>query len=108
RPVSTCSLRSGPARCYRVLPAVPWRVPRPWRSARRTTSIRRWSGSAKEGRRSVFALTGRRALVTGASGAIGGAIARALHGQGAIVGLSGTRREALEALAADLAGRWPD
>ncbi|MEX0852392.1 MAG: SDR family NAD(P)-dependent oxidoreductase, partial [Bauldia sp.] len=53
----------------------------------------------------MFALTGRRALVTGASGAIGGAIARALHGQGAHVGLSGTRREALEALAGELADR---
>ena len=46
----------------------------------------------------MFELTGKRALVTGASGSIGGAIAKALHGQGAIVGLSGTRREALEAL----------
>jgi 3-oxoacyl-[acyl-carrier protein] reductase len=44
-------------------------------------------------------------LVTGASGAIGGAIARAFHGQGAVVGLSGTRRDALEALAGELAGR---
>ncbi len=53
----------------------------------------------------MFELTGKRALVTGASGAIGGAIARALHKQGAIVGLSGTRREALEALAAELGER---
>lgn len=53
----------------------------------------------------MFELTDKRALVTGASGAIGGAIARALHGQGAIVGLSGTRRDALEALAGELAGR---
>jgi 3-oxoacyl-[acyl-carrier protein] reductase len=52
----------------------------------------------------MFELTGKRALVTGASGGIGGAIARALHAQGAIVGLSGTRREALDALAADLGG----
>ena len=50
----------------------------------------------------MFELTGKRALVTGASGGIGGAIARALHAQGASVGLSGTRREALEALAAEL------
>ena len=50
----------------------------------------------------MFELTGKRALVTGASGSIGGAIARALHAQGASVGLSGTRREALETLAADL------
>lgn len=53
----------------------------------------------------MFELTDRRALVTGASGAIGGAIARAFHGQGAVVGLSGTRRDALEALAGELAGR---
>jgi len=53
----------------------------------------------------VFDLTGRFALVTGASGGLGGAIARALHGQGAAVGLSGTRREALEALAGELGAR---
>ncbi len=50
----------------------------------------------------MFDLTGKSALVTGASGGIGGAIARALHGQGAAVALSGTRRDALDALAADL------
>ena len=43
----------------------------------------------------MFDLKGRSALVTGASGGLGGAIARALHGQGAKVALSGTRREAL-------------
>src|ERR1700733_11162843 len=53
----------------------------------------------------MFELTGRTALVTGASGGLGGAIARALHGQGATVGLSGTRRDALEGLAADLGER---
>jgi len=53
----------------------------------------------------VFDLTGKTALVTGASGGIGGAIARALHAQGASVALSGTRREALEALAGELATR---
>jgi 3-oxoacyl-[acyl-carrier protein] reductase len=53
----------------------------------------------------VFDLTGKAALVTGASGGIGGAIARALHGQGATVALSGTRRDALEALAAELGER---
>ncbi|MBB3974467.1 3-oxoacyl-[acyl-carrier-protein] reductase [Hansschlegelia beijingensis] len=53
----------------------------------------------------MFDLTGRYALVTGATGGIGGAIARALHAQGATVALSGTRREALEALAAELGER---
>lgn len=50
----------------------------------------------------MFDLSGKNALVTGASGGIGGAIARALHAQGAAVGLSGTRVEALEALAGEL------
>lgn len=53
----------------------------------------------------MFDLTGKTALVTGASGGIGGAIARALHGAGATVGLSGTRTEPLEALAAELGER---
>jgi len=50
----------------------------------------------------MFDLTGKTALVTGATGAIGGAIARALHAQGATVAISGTRREVLDTLAADL------
>jgi 3-oxoacyl-[acyl-carrier protein] reductase len=50
----------------------------------------------------MFDLTGKTALVSGASGGLGRAIARALHDQGAIVGLSGTRRDALDALAAEL------
>jgi 3-oxoacyl-[acyl-carrier protein] reductase len=50
-------------------------------------------------------LTGKTALVTGASGGIGAAIARALHGAGATVGLSGTRVDPLEALAAELGER---
>ncbi len=50
----------------------------------------------------MFDLTGRKALITGASGGIGEAVARALHAQGAIVGLHGTRVEKLEALAAEL------
>lgn len=50
----------------------------------------------------MFELTGKRALVTGASGGIGSEIARTLHAQGAVVGLSGTRREALDALAGEL------
>lgn len=53
----------------------------------------------------MFDLTGKTALVTGASGAIGGEIARALHGQGATVALSGTRRDALDALASELKER---
>jgi 3-oxoacyl-[acyl-carrier protein] reductase len=53
----------------------------------------------------MFDLTGRTALVTGATGGIGGAISRALHAQGAVVAVSGTRREALDALAADLKER---
>ncbi|MDD9923540.1 MAG: 3-oxoacyl-[acyl-carrier-protein] reductase [Boseongicola sp.] len=53
----------------------------------------------------MFDLEGKTALITGASGGIGAAIARALHAQGAIVGLSGTRVEPLETLAADLGER---
>jgi 3-oxoacyl-[acyl-carrier protein] reductase len=52
----------------------------------------------------MFELTGKRALITGASGGIGGGLAKALHAQGATVGLSGTRREALDGLAAELGG----
>jgi 3-oxoacyl-[acyl-carrier protein] reductase len=53
----------------------------------------------------MFDLTGKRALVTGASGGIGGAIAKALHEQGASVAISGTRAEKLEALASELKDR---
>ncbi|MGD9845120.1 MAG: 3-oxoacyl-[acyl-carrier-protein] reductase [Variibacter sp.] len=53
----------------------------------------------------MFQLTGKTALVTGATGGIGGAIAKALHGQGATVAISGTRREALEGLATELGER---
>ncbi len=53
----------------------------------------------------MFDLTGKCALVTGASGGIGGAIARSLHGAGATVGLSGTRTEPLKALAGELGER---
>ena len=53
----------------------------------------------------MFDLSGRKALVTGASGGIGEAVARALHAQGATVGLHGTRVEKLEALAGDLGER---
>ena len=50
----------------------------------------------------MFDLTDKNALVTGASGGIGGAIARALHAAGARIGLSGTRAGALDALAGEL------
>src|SRR6201996_4114305 len=50
----------------------------------------------------LFDLSGKTALVTGASGGLGGAIARALHAQGATVALSGTRREALDKIGAEL------
>ena len=53
----------------------------------------------------MFDLSGKSALVTGASGGIGGAIARALHAQGAQVMLSGTRAAALETLAGELKER---
>jgi 3-oxoacyl-[acyl-carrier protein] reductase len=53
----------------------------------------------------MFDLTGKKALVTGASGGIGEAVARVLHAQGATVGLHGTRVEKLEALAAELGDR---
>jgi 3-oxoacyl-[acyl-carrier protein] reductase len=54
---------------------------------------------------SMFRLDGKPALVTGASGGIGAAIARALHAQGAVLALSGTRREALQKLADELGER---
>ena len=53
----------------------------------------------------MFDLTGKCALVTGASGGIGGAIATALHGAGATVALSGTREAPLKSLAAELGDR---
>ena len=53
----------------------------------------------------MFDLSGKRALITGASGGIGAAIARALHGAGATVGLSGTREAPLQELAAELGER---
>ena len=53
----------------------------------------------------MFELTGKTALVTGASGGLGSAIARALHAQGATVALHGSRRDALESLAAELKDR---
>ena len=53
----------------------------------------------------MFDLSGKTALITGASGGIGGAIAKALHSAGATVGLSGTRVEPLQALATELGER---
>lgn len=53
----------------------------------------------------MFDLTGKKALVTGATGGIGGAIAKALHAQGATVGLSGRNADKLQALAAELGDR---
>ena len=53
----------------------------------------------------MFRIDGKAVLVTGASGGIGAAIARCLHAQGAVLALSGTRREALESLAAELGER---
>jgi 3-oxoacyl-[acyl-carrier protein] reductase len=53
----------------------------------------------------MFDLSTRKALVTGATGGLGGAIARTLHARGATVTISGTRQEALEALAAELGSR---
>jgi 3-oxoacyl-[acyl-carrier protein] reductase len=53
----------------------------------------------------MFELTGRTALVTGATGTIGATIARSLHGQGAAVAISGTRREVLDRLATELGAR---
>jgi 3-oxoacyl-[acyl-carrier protein] reductase len=53
----------------------------------------------------MFDLTGKTALVTGATGGIGAAVARALHAQGATVAISGTRAAVLETLAAELGSR---
>jgi 3-oxoacyl-[acyl-carrier protein] reductase len=50
----------------------------------------------------MFRLNGQTALITGASGDIGGAIARTFHAQGATIAISGTRKEALESLATEL------
>ena len=53
----------------------------------------------------MFDLSGKTALVTGASGGIGGAVARALHGQGASVVLADMRAEGMEALKSELGSR---
>ena len=54
----------------------------------------------------MFDLTGKNALITGATGGIGGEIAKALHSAGATVAISGTRLEPLQALAAELGDRF--
>ena len=59
----------------------------------------------ENGARQLFDLNGKCALITGASGGIGGAISRALHDQGATVAVSGTREDALHALAQELGDR---
>lgn len=55
----------------------------------------------------MTSLTGKKALITGATGGIGGAIAQALHGAGAMVAISGSRQEKLDAAAQALAGCIP-
>jgi len=62
-------------------------------------------GRFRQKGKDMFDLTGKNALVTGASGGIGGNIARTLHAAGATVVLSGTREEPLQALAAELGDR---
>src|SRR5918993_2126426 len=59
-------------------------------------------GGRRLGQGRMFDLSSKTALVTGATGGIGGAVARALHARGATVGVSGTRRENLEKLAQEL------
>ena len=69
------------------------------------SAIERNCAERHRGAPSMFDLTGKMALVTGATGGLGGPIARALHQQGAVVALSGTRREALDQLAGELKER---
>src|SRR4029078_273430 len=64
------------------------------RSDHRPTLPPRWRVS--NGAKAMFDLFGKTALITGATGGIGEAIAKALHGQGAVVALSGTRKAALD------------
>src|SRR3979411_966847 len=97
-------MRSDPAGCSRGWSSVSRKAQAVCPSVRRRTlpPSRR---HAHEGRAMMFDLTGKGALVTGASGGIGGAIARALPAQGATCAVSGPRRDALDALASELPSR---
>jgi 3-oxoacyl-[acyl-carrier protein] reductase len=75
------------------------------RFTRRTPEVEGAQAAPKENGGKMFDLTGKTALVTGASSGLGLSIARTLHKAGATVGISGTRREALEALASELGER---
>src|SRR5690606_21103880 len=98
--------KSARARYFRVSPAASTATSPPPTSAPRPKSRPRWLRSDKFEREAhMFSLTGRKALITGASGGIGEANARILHAQGATVGLHGTRVEKLEALAGELGER---
>src|ERR1700680_3703439 len=77
----------------------------PRRSARPTISRGSKLHTKVFARTAMCDLTGKTALVTGATGTIGGSIARALHAQGATVAISGTRVDALNQLAGELGGR---
>src|SRR5690606_40299251 len=113
RRASTNSGRSARARRFRAWSGGSPRRRRRGPSARPRTSPRPGAETGcaghacntGEGDDAMFDLTGKAALVTGASGGIGGAIARALHGAGAVVGLSGTREAPLAGLAAELGER---
>src|SRR6266540_5908102 len=102
---SARSTRSVPARCCPAWSSAS-RTARPeCRSARQRTLRRSRPRAGEPKETAMFDLTGKTALVTGATGGIGGAIARALHHQGTTVAISGTRREALALLAGELGGR---
>src|SRR3954471_12749926 len=74
------------------------------RSGGSSTQAAARAGDLLRSGNAMFELNGKTALVTGATGGIGGAIARALHAQGAQVAISGTRRERLEEIARELGG----
>ena len=107
RPIRRARQRQGPGRageahragCYSAF----------GRHGGRRIGLQALKGHARTAERrkgeTMLDLTGKKALVTGATGGLGGAIARRLHAQGATIALSGTRAEALEALAAELGER---